>query len=356
MYEEYTYDNILSSMLADVTAGIDTAEGSFMHTALSRMALMVEEAFSELSNVNDNMEVDTQDLDHLITGGAECGCPIVDATPATLRAQFNCAVSVSDRFEAPDTDLTYYVIECLDDTEHIYSLESEDPGAEANSYIGEIEPIDYIEGFETGTILSVISAGTDIEDEEIYRERRMKFYTVKSFAGNIAYWREEIDALDGVGGCKPVRATAGGGHIDITIIGSDFKVPSAAVIAAVQQAAGPTTATADNEGLTPIGSGVTIYGCTAKTVNIAATLTFASGITYADVQSQVEAAIDAYFVELGQTWEASTEVLTVRKSQIEIRLLDISGITDVENIMLNSVDANLTLGTNELPVRGTITC
>ena len=236
------------------------------------------------------------------------------------------------------------------------SLESEDPGTDANAYLGEIDPIDYIDGFESGVILSIITAGTAQEDEEVYRQRREDYYGVREFASNKKFWITELDAMDVVGGCKPVRAATGGGNIAITIIGADYKAPTAAVVAAVQQAADPLTKTAEGEGLAAIGAAVVISGCSTTTINITAKITFSDGITYTDIQSAVEAAIDAYFIDLGKSWEDSTVPLVVRVSQIELRLLEVEGITDIENITINGSGSNLTLAQNYLPVRGTITC
>lgn len=353
MYEEMTYANIMAEMMADLPDGVDTSEGSLLWNACSKMAAAEEEFYSALSDVYDNMEVDTQDLDHLITGGAENGCPIIEATSAVMKAQFNMALPIGTAMEALDEDYTYTVTTLVDDTNHIYLITADDAGTEPNSYFGDIEPTEYVEGFENGTITAISTAGTDQEDEEVYRKRRIEFYSVKPFAGNIAYYKTEVDAMNGVGGCKPSRVSAG--NVKIVIIGSDYKAPSAEIVAAVQKAVDPESS-GDGEGIAPIGASVTVSGVTGETVNITAKITFSSGISYSDVQSYIEAAIDAYFVELGKSWEASATNLVVRVSQIEIRLLEISGITDVENITLNGTAANLTLGDNVIPVRGTFTC
>lgn len=44
--------------------------------------------------------------------------------------------------------------------------------------------------------------------------------------------------------------------------------------------------------------------------------------------------------------------IIVRISQIESRLLDLKGVTDVEHTKLNDLEENLTLDINALAVRG----
>lgn len=354
MYEEKTYENIMADMMADVPDGVDTSEGSLIYNSCAKCAMALEEFYGNLGDVYDNIEVDTQDLDHLIDGGAESGCPIIEATAATFSAQFNIALDAATRLEAPDTDLTYYILECTDATNHIYTIESEDPGTEANSYIGEVEPIEYVDGFENGVILSLLTAGEDQEDEEAFRQRRIAYYQTKPFAGNRAYYVSKIDKLSGVGGCKVSRITASDKTVRAVIIGSDYKAPSASVVSAVQEAVDPSSGSGD--GIAPIGASVSVSGCASTTINIALALTFSAGITFADVQQMIADAVNTYFTEIGKSWEASTTALTVRVSQIEIRLLEIEGIVDVTSVALNGTEANLTLSDNTLPLIGEITC
>ena len=47
--------------------------------------------------------------------------------------------------------------------------------------------------------------------------------------------------------------------------------------------------------------------------------------------------------------------IIVRISQIESRILDIEGVTDITGTKLNGLEENLQLGTDELAVRGEMT-
>ena len=65
-------------------------------------------------------------------------------------------------------------------------------------------------------------------------------------------------------------------------------------------------------------------------------------------------AIESYFTELAESWADQTEPLVVRISQIESRLLGISGILDIANTKINGEAANCTLTLDHIPVLGTI--
>lgn len=59
-----------------------------------------------------------------------------------------------------------------------------------------------------------------------------------------------------------------------------------------------------------------------------------------DVKTYVETTIKAYFTELAQTWGGQEQPLVVRVSQIESRLLAVSGILDIADTKINGTAAN----------------
>ena len=79
-----------------------------------------------------------------------------------------------------------------------------------------------------------------------------------------------------------------------------------------------------------------------------------TGYTWDDVKPTVEAAINDYFAELRSQW-ADSPSLVVRISQIEVRILAITGIVDVQNTKLNRQQQNIELGPYEIPVLGEVT-
>ena len=60
--------------------------------------------------------------------------------------------------------------------------------------------------------------------------------------------------------------------------------------------------------------------------------------------------MDNYFDFLSKEWDQE-ENLIVRISQVETRLLGVSGVLDVTGVKLNNSTSNLTLLADEIPVR-----
>lgn len=105
----------------------------------------------------------------------------------------------------------------------------------------------------------------------------------------------------------------------------------------------------------PIEYVVKVYGVENETVNLSFTLTYQQEWSWEDVKTYVETTIKAYFTELAQTWADQEQPLVVRVSQIESRLLAVSGILDIADTKINGTAANYELALDHIPVLGTIT-
>lgn len=144
---------------------------------------------------------------------------------------------------------------------------------------------------------------------------------------------------------------------------SEFKPPTTEFVNEVQTKLDPVVNSGQGVGIAPIGHHVTVQGATNSSIAIGLHLTFSNG-TYENYKDAIENAIDEYFLELNQAWQETQKAeignvsntgIVVRISQIESRLLNIEGIEDVQHTTLNNIEENLTLGVDELAVRGVIT-
>lgn len=355
MYEDKTFDNIMTEMLTDIPVDVRTDENSLVYNALAKQATALEEAYASLSYLYDCLLPSTMDEDMLKAYGTERGIPYEDATYALVRAEFTGtpAIEVGNRFTCGNLD--YTAIEMLET--NVWSLQCETAGVIANTNFGSLTQIDYIDGFESGEIVSVITVGEDAEDIESYRTRVLASFQVQSFAGNKSAYREFINALTGVGACKPKRRSSTGGYIDIPIIASDWTAPTTTLIATVQNAVDPyynTSQAGEGEGWAPICHKVLISGVTYANINISANLTYLGGYSKATCEEAVKAAIDAYFLEQAKTWP-SFDYITIRVTGVEGAILSVKGIIDIANLTINGSSVNIDLGANEIPHRGELT-
>ena len=256
-------------------------------------------------------------------------------------------VAIGSRFSADDVN--FIVTEKYAAGQ--YYMECETAGRVGNDYIGTLFPIEYIEGLASAELSDIIIPGEDTESDESLRKRYDASLKTEAFGGNEADYQQKVCALPGVGGIKVYRAWAGGGTVRVVFISSEYSVPSAELVDDVQTAVDPVVNSGEGYGTAPIGHRVTVEAVTGVTVNVTTTITYAEGWSYEATAPYIDEAIAAYFLELNKQWANSANVI-VRVSNIESRLLDLDGIVDVADTTINGQSRNLTLGADEIAVKG----
>lgn len=358
MYENITYEVILQRMLDKVleqNQNIDTREGSIIYNALAPAAVEFQNMYIELDVILNESFADTQSREYLIKRCAERGIIPDPATKAVLKGEFNIDVPIGSRFSLDD--LNYAVTEKI--STGVFKLECETVGEVGNQNIGTIIPIDYIDGLTLAELTEILIPGEDEEDTETLRQKYFDSLESQAFGGNIPDYKEKTKSLAGVGGVKVYPVWNGGGTVKLVVIDSTYGVPTQTLIDSVQSTADPVTNQGLGNGFAPICHTVTVVGVTSTTVNIATTITYQEGWTWNDIESYVYEVIDAYFLELNESWETTKTLTTnngliVRISQIETRLLNLTGVLDIAGTTINTIAQNLTLDADSIPVRGVV--
>lgn len=352
MYENITFDFIMERMLERVPSTMDKREGSVIWDALAPAAVELQNLYIELDTVLNETFADTASLYYLKKRAAERGINQYQATKAVLKGEFTpvtLELTIGARFSCDN--LNYIITEKI--SEGNYKLECETTGTEGNSHFGTLIPISYIAGLESATLTELLIPAEDDEDVEALRERYFNSMTSQAFGGNIADYKEKTIELDGVGGVKVTPVWNGGGTVKLTIINSQFGVPSETLISNVQTAIDPVSNGGEGLGIAPIGHVVTVVGVQSTAVNIVATITYQTGWDWNTAKSYITKAIDDYFLDMCETWDES-ETLVVRISQIESRILACEGVIDIAGTTLNGSASNLSLDVDKIPVRGTV--
>ncbi len=351
MYESVTFEEILQRML-DRISGVDKREGSIVYDVSAPTAIEFQNAYIDMDAILRETFADTASKQYLIKRCNERGIDIEIATYAIRKGEFNIDVPIGSRFSL--NQLNYIAIEKISDG--IFEMQCETIGAVGNTESGSMIPIDYIEGLQTALLTDILIPGEDEEDVEHLRQRYFNSFNSQAFGGNVADYQAKINTIDGVGGVKIYRAWNGGGTVKAVIIDSTYSKPSETLVNEVQRVMDPVESHGEGLGIAPIGHIVTITGCGEVSVDVQTKITFHGDWTWETIESSVHKAIDDYFKELASGWEATgANDLIVRISQIETRLLDIEGVLDITDTLLNGNASNLSIDKDCIPTRGTVT-
>lgn len=355
MYEEQSFEAIMRRCLSRVPATMDRREGSVIYDAIAPACAELAGLYTELDNMLDRAFPDTATGVDLDRKAAERSILRGKATFAVRKGVFTgatggaFAVPLGSRFSGGGVN--YRAMESI--APGVYKLVAETVGAVGNAHFGTLFPVDYLEGLAGAMLEDVLIPGDDTEGDESLRGRYFKSYGSQSFCGNVADYKERVGGMDGVGGVKVARTPSGGGTVALTLVDSLWNVPSAALVEAVQTAVDPVVNQGAGVGIAPIGHTVTVSAAVGRPIDVAFLLTLDPSVTWENVKAEVEKAIQAYFNELTMTW-ADSLALTVRISQIETRVLAVSGMLDVEGTTLNGAAGNVLLGSAEIPVIGSV--
>ncbi|MFI3325002.1 MAG: baseplate J/gp47 family protein [Clostridia bacterium] len=342
MYEDYTYDMILERMLARVPDTIDKREGSIIMNALAPAAMEIYMAYFELDRIIDESFADTQSREYLIRRAAERGIVPIEATPSVWTAEIVGSAEVGDKFTIDGVSFT--LIEQTDINE--YSLQCDETGTVGNEVSGTLVPTS--KTYTSAELLEIKTMGAEEEDTEVFRTRYFDSLDSLAFGGNVSDYKEKALSIQGVGGVKVVPAWDGAGTVKVIIVGSDSSVPSDDFVEEVQDTFDPVYG--QGYGLAPIGHICTVEGVKTKTVDISVTIECDE---VEDVLESIKTVIDEYFDKLISSWSGGDNII-VRISQIESAILDIVGIYDITTTKINTLQSNLTLDYETIPIRGEV--
>lgn len=350
--DEMTFDYIMNRMLESVPDTVDKREGSIIYDALAPAAAELVKCYMELDVVMDETFVDTASLQYLMLRCKERGVAIQGETAAVIEGVFtppSVELTAGLRFNCDEVNYTI--------TEKIsvghYKLEAETLGTVGNKYTGLLLPIQTVNGLETAQIAAVLIPAEDGDTTDTLREKYYASIDGEAFGGNVADYREKVNAITGVGGVKAYPVWNGGGTVKLTIIASDYTAPSSELISKVQTAIDPEQNHGEGLGLAPIGHTVTVTGAKYADLTITANVTFAAGWNWDNGKSQLVSAANAYLDELRKNW-ADSETTVVRISQIETHLLTADCVVDVDGTTVNGDTKNIELAADEIPRLSTI--
>lgn len=355
MYETETYENILDRILARMPSTMDVRESSFLYNATAPIAVELQNMYIALDNILNITYFDTADRDGKLQRCIERGIDITqfDATNSICVLEtmpISIEIPTGARFN--HEDVNFIVTEKVADG--IYYIQCETAGTNGN-VTGAAIPIDYIAGLESGTITSVHQWGEDEAELSQIDEVYYSSLNSQAFGGNRADYITKMKTIPGVGGCKVYSAGEwhGGGTCKLVFSTSSFTKPTDSFVNEVQTLVDPLGNQGAGYGFAPIGHTVTVAGVDETTVDVSMTLTLQSGYTWDDISTLIEGVIDTYFESLNEVWEDADNII-VRLSQIETRILDVTGVVDIADVTLNGLVSNLTVDKDSIVVRGKV--
>lgn len=352
LFDDKTQNNIMIDLKAAIDPDTNAEEGTLVDHSFRGAAAEFEQAYIELGLIDQNGYAETADREHLILRAKERGIEPFPASNAVWKAEFNIDIELNARFSAGE--LTYICTEKMEPRK--YRLMCEQAGAKGNIKQEDLTPIEYIDGFDSGELIELLTPARDDEETEAFRTRYISVVAAaQAFGGNRAQYKAMMHEIEGVGACKIYRVTQNERRIKIYFLDSAYKTPNETLVKDVQEIIDPVGKQGEGEGEATIFHIVDICPCISETVKTEAKITIDTGYAWEDLLPSIQEKIDNYFLELAKSWE-NEEFITVRILRVNAAIASVEGIVDVQDTALNGTEENLLMDPNAIPVRGVILC
>lgn len=364
-YTQNTHQVLLQRMLAMIPSTFDKRDTQPISTALSPAAYIAAGLYIDLNQVQLQAAIQTASGEYLDNWAVLGGISRYQASAAVRLGVFNTSVPIGSRFStingADSIDIT--VTAAVSGNQ--YQLTADTPGSIGNDYTGPILPITAIPGLTSAQITDVLVPGDDAETDEEFRERLLLALTDRPFAGNVAAYREKIMSIDGVGAVQVYPTWAGGGTVKCVILGADYMPVSYTLLNTVQTEIDPMVNQGIGLGFAPIGATVLIATPGTVSIAVSATLTLQPGYNVGQLQSAIEAALEAYMLSVRQSWDTNISTTgfeyaaNIYRAQIIAAIVGVTGVVNATNVRLNGADSDIILpqtgSVQQVPVLGVVT-
>lgn len=329
-----TYEEILQGMLDKVPSNVDKREGSIIYDALSPCAYFLAQQQFQLDNFDELVFADTALGEYLDLAVADHGLTRKAATAAVRQVTTSAAIALGTVWGI--NEVTYTITQLL--TTNHYSAICNTVGTIGNQYTGALSPISNISGV-TASLGDIITSGTDIETDDALRARLYEKVRMPATSGNAYQYKQWALEVAGVGDAKVFPLDDGPGTVTVLVVDSNKAISESL----------PDTVAEYIETVRPIGATVTVAGPTAKAITLTATIILDGSKTLEEVQTAFETSLEEFL--------AGTVFTTYSVSYAKIGglLLDTAGVEDYSGLTINTGTGNVTIGTKEIPVKGTVT-
>lgn len=190
--------------------------------------------------------------------------------------------------------------------------------------------------------------GTDTETDEAAYDRYVFVIQNPDTGGNkydYVRWAKEVT---GVGAAKCIPKWNGNGTVKIVVVGTDFKPALQATVDDVQDYIDPA-ATGMGDGKAPCGAATTVIAATGVAIDISASVTYGDNYVPSTVRAAFEKAVDDYLASIVFTG------YNVAYNKIAALLTFTDGVSNFTGLTVNGGTADVTVGSEAVAYKGTVT-
>ena len=340
MIKVKTYPEILEDMLALFDDKYDKRQGSVLYNLVAPAAREVAIQYTVLKSYEEVNFLDTSTGIFLTRLCRQFGVERLPATASVRLVQFKQEIPLGTRFSVVNSEYNFRVLERRSGFE--YSVVAEQVGNAPNYVRGQLINIDVLNDFKGAEIGSVIVVGEDEETDKQLRKRTIEYLKTPTLNGNIAQYKKWASEFVGVGSALVEPLWKGENTVRVSITDADGNEASSELVNKFKNYLDPEPS-GHGLGVAPIGAYVTVQSVSGYDVRITATIKIDEDVDIETIKNEAKTQLIKYLRE------EAFEEKEVRNYKVATIIDRITGVRDVDRILLNDREQSIELSNTMLP-------
>ncbi len=344
MYEELTVEEVKSDILGKLSTDIDTREGSFTNDMISGVAYEIWKLYQSLDAIIPMVYVDETSGEYIDKKCADYGIKRKEGTKAsvilTITGEEGTVVPKGKVFLTAE-GLEFVTEDAAVITGGVATVIASAVEFGASYNVGAATIKNQYANLTgvTSVTNSAAVGGSDTETDQALLARLYDYLQKPATSGNIAHYKQWALEVNGVGKAKVFPLWDGAGSVKVLIVGDENQPVDMDIV---------DHCTAHIEENRPIGAEVTVLSAAGLEVSVNAEVIVDGSTTMDVIQNQFEEALKNYLQDI------AFDTYTVVYNRVAYILLDISGVIDYHSLKINGVGTSIAVGSDQVPVLGTV--
>lgn len=346
MFEPYTQEAILASVLERIGDHVSKREGTLVYDLSSAFAIELAMAYANLERTLRLGFAETAAGAYLEMRANEHGVTRKPAKKAvgqvTVSGAGGAVVPKGAVFATPAGMRFVVAEEAVLDAggSAVVQVEAEIAGGAGNVPVGAITQIPVSILGVTAVVNEASAAeGYDAESDEALLERYLQKVRQPATSGNAAHYLQWAMEVPGVGAAKVAELWDGPGTVKVTIADTERRPAAPALVSATAQYL---------ETVRPVCVDVTVVSADPLDIHVEASIVPAAGYSLQTIEDEFKAELTAYLKE------AAFQAASISYAKIGTLLLATPGVVDYSGLQVNGGVANVALQDDQVPVPGQV--
>lgn len=334
-----TANSIQNELLQDIDDSYEKSKGYFLWDILKAIAIRLKALWTDLQTVADKLDVEKlkgEELERFIYQRTGIKRRTATAAQGMLTITGNGKIEEGAFFETTGLVRFQAVKSITVKGSGVVAIEAVTAGSNGNVPPGTITKMPVtLAGISSCINSEATTGGYEAESDADLLERYYEKLRMPATSGNIFHYQMWAKEVSGVGDAKIYPLWAGNNTVKIIIINQDRLPAQTELVQKVQEYIDPGI-TGCGEGVAPIGAFCTVCSAEDMKISVSVKLSVSEGFEKETIIEDMRSEISHYLASI------ALKSNYLSHGRIGAAILNINGVTDYKDLLLNGKAQNIT--------------